>query len=82
MNLSINRIKLIISAVAAFFICCSMNTKCNIVGPVTEAHGTVTDGITGKPIANLAMEVSDLNQTDLIISLPMQMAVTTWSLMR
>jgi len=58
MNLNINRIKIIISTIAAFFICCSMKANCNTPGPATEVHGMVTDGVTGKPIANLPMEVS------------------------
>jgi hypothetical protein len=59
--MNLDRIKIITSMVAAFFLCCSMSTKCNAPGPTTEVHGIVTDGITGKPIANLAMEVSDLH---------------------
>ncbi|WP_461451817.1 hypothetical protein [Mucilaginibacter sp.] len=59
MNLNINRVKFIISTVAAFFICCSMNANCNTPGPATEIHGIVTDGITGKPIGNLPMRVGN-----------------------
>jgi len=49
---------------AAFYICCSMHGNCNDPGPVTEVHGVVTDGITGKPIANLPMVISSSNNFD------------------
>jgi len=64
MNLNINRIKIIIATTVAFFLCSAMNSKCNIVGPATKVNGVVTDGVTGKPIGNLPMKISSLNNSD------------------
>ncbi len=58
MSLNVNRIKITVLLSAAFFICCSMSTKCNIPGPETRVHGVVTDGVTGKAIGDLPMEVA------------------------
>jgi hypothetical protein len=48
--------RLLILSSIIFCVCCAMS-KCNIPGPETTVQGTVTDYLSGQPVANMQMYV-------------------------
>ena len=49
--------RLLIINTLLFLVCCSMSKCFNEPGPVTTIHGYVNDAVSGKPLANVQLEV-------------------------